>query len=109
MIKEWILKWLFDLNKKDKYVAYINEKVDIPLLNEKDEGLLIEFLYTTTRSIILKETFSIRRTLIVLCVSIFTDLIMRHREVILSKLQSAETLDDMKKVFLELDDGNDSR
>lgn len=109
MVKEWVLRWLFNLESKDKYVTYLNSKVDIPVLNEKDEQVLIDFLYMTTRSIMLKEEFSIKKTLILICVSIFTEIIMRHKDTVLLKLQTAETLDDVKNIFLELEDGNDTR
>ena len=54
IIKKLALKFLFDaLDKnKDKVIASINKKLNLPLMDEQDEGELFEAIYELLETIL---------------------------------------------------------
>ena len=49
-MKEMIANYLFNDEMKDKIVKELNDNINVPIINEKTEGKIIEAIYETVES-----------------------------------------------------------
>tara|TARA_R110002020_G_scaffold343_1_gene1767 strand:- start:9960 stop:10133 length:174 start_codon:yes stop_codon:yes gene_type:complete len=53
-MKEMIAQYLFNDEMKAKVVKELNENINIPIINEKTEGKIIEAIYETVEACVKK-------------------------------------------------------
>ena len=53
-MKEMIAQYLFNDEMKEKVVKELNENINIPIINEKTEGKIIEAIYETVEACVKK-------------------------------------------------------
>tara|TARA_Y100001973_G_C5133602_1_gene299113 strand:- start:18 stop:191 length:174 start_codon:yes stop_codon:yes gene_type:complete len=53
-MKEMIANYLFNDEMKDKIVKELNDNINIPIINEKTEGKIIEAIYETVEACVKK-------------------------------------------------------
>ena len=53
-MKEMIANYLFNEEMKDKIVKELNNNINIPIINEKTEGKIIEAIYETVEACVKK-------------------------------------------------------
>jgi len=53
-MKQMIAEYLFNDEMKDKIVKELNENINIPIINEKTEGKIIEAIYETVEACVKK-------------------------------------------------------
>ena len=53
-MKEMIASYLFNDEMKDKIVKELNDNINIPIINEKTEGKIIEAIYETVEACVKK-------------------------------------------------------
>ena len=53
-MKEMIAQYLFNDEMKDKIVKELNNNINIPIINEKTEGKIIEAIYETVEACVKK-------------------------------------------------------
>ena len=53
-MKEMIAQYLFNDDMKAKVVKELNENINIPIINEKTEGKIIEAIYETVEACVKK-------------------------------------------------------
>ena len=51
-MKQMIADYLFNDKMKDKIVKELNDNINIPIINEKTEGKIIEAIYETVESVL---------------------------------------------------------
>ena len=51
-IKQMIVDYIFNDEMKDKIVKELNANINIPIINEKTEGKIIEAIYETVESVV---------------------------------------------------------
>ena len=54
IMKEMIANYLFNDEMKDKVVKELNDNINIPIINEKTEGKIIEAIYETVEACVKK-------------------------------------------------------
>ena len=57
-MKEMIAQYLFNDEMKAKVVKELNENINIPIINEKTEGKIIEAIYETVEACVKKASSS---------------------------------------------------
>ena len=53
-MKEMIAQYLFNDEMKAKVVKELNENINVPIINEKTEGKIIEAIYETVEACVKK-------------------------------------------------------
>jgi hypothetical protein len=53
-MKEMIANYLFNDEMKDKIVKELNDNINVPIINEKTEGKIIEAIYETVEACVKK-------------------------------------------------------
>ena len=53
-LKEMVVAYIFNDEMKDKIVKELNDNVNIPIINEKTEGKIIEAVYECIESCVKK-------------------------------------------------------
>ena len=51
-LQEMVADYIFNDEMKNKIVKELNENINIPIINEKTEGKIIEAIYETVESVI---------------------------------------------------------
>ena len=51
-MKEMIANYIFNDEMKEKIVKELNENVNIPIINEKTEGKIIEAIYESVEAVV---------------------------------------------------------
>ena len=51
-MKDMIANYLFNDEMKNKIVKELNDNINIPIINEKTEGKIIEAIYETVESVL---------------------------------------------------------
>ena len=52
MMQKMIADYIFNDEMKDKIVKELNANINIPIINEKTEGKIIEAIYETLESVV---------------------------------------------------------
>ena len=52
MMQKMIADYIFNDEMKDKIVKELNANINIPIINEKTEGKIIEAIYETVESVV---------------------------------------------------------
>ena len=52
MMQKMIADYIFDDEMKEKIVKELNENVNIPIINEKTEGKIIEAIYESVEAVV---------------------------------------------------------
>jgi hypothetical protein len=107
MIKEFILKWIFNLDKKEKYVKLINDNIDLPLLSEEEEQTLIDFIYNVIRALLLKEKYNAKKIFISLAISLVVDILIRNKDVLIEKLNTITNTEELNTALTEVMEKDD--
>tara|TARA_R100000008_G_C3495833_1_gene121076 strand:- start:305 stop:484 length:180 start_codon:yes stop_codon:yes gene_type:complete len=50
-LQKMMLEYLFNDKTKDEIIKALNDKVDIPIINEKTEAKILESIYETIESV----------------------------------------------------------
>ena len=51
-LQEMVADYIFNDEMKNKIVKELNENINIPIINEKTEGKIIEAIYETVESVV---------------------------------------------------------
>ena len=51
-MKEMIANYIFNDEMKEKMVKELNENINIPIINEKTEGKIIEAIYESVEAVV---------------------------------------------------------
>ena len=51
-LQNMVADYIFNDEMKDKIVKELNENINIPIINEKTEGKIIEAIYETVESVV---------------------------------------------------------